>query len=205
MVSELSQRPTGLLADLLRVATLVSIVAAVLWYPLEAVIRFALLLLILLAPRVLNVPRPFDAAFCATLLLAAWAAVGQWYVTVPWMDELVHFAATGATAAMLYLVLARLGLLSDPQDAPIRQHRSSAVILTLSLGLAAASLWELYEWIANQFLPNTIHVGYDDTILDLTMGGIGSLLAGLVLSHWAASGHGSRRLSKVRARDGEAD
>ncbi len=197
------RRPAGVLADLLRVAALVSVLAALVWYPMEAVIRFGLVLLVLLVPRLVRVPRPFDAAFGATLLLAAWAGVAGWYTTVVWMDEAVHLVTPGATAAMCYLILASMDLLPDPQDPPIRHHRSSVTILTVSLGLAVASLWELYEWIANRVLVGTIQVGYDDTIFDLALGGLGSLLAGLALAWWAASGYGPRLRTDARPKGRE--
>ena len=197
------RRPTGVLADLLRVAALASVLAALVWYPMEAVIRFGLVLLVLLVPRLIRVPRPFDAAFGATLLLAAWAGVAHWYTTVVWMDEAVHLVTPGATAAMCYLVLACTGLLPRPQDPTIRRHRSSVTLLVLSLGLTVASLWELYEWTANRLLAATIQVGYDDTISDLALGGLGSLLAGLVLAWWAASGYGPRLRTDARPKGHE--
>lgn len=106
---------------------------------------------------------------------------------------------------MAYLVLARVDLLPDPQDPPIRHNRSSIVVLTVSLGLTVASLWELYEWSARRLLDASIQVGYDDTIIDLALGGLGSLVAGLALAWWAASGYGPRLRTdtRPRGRDGQ--
>ena len=185
---------TGLLADALRVAAAASLVAAVLWYPVEAWLRFALLLGLLILPRWIGVPRPFDAAFAATLLLATWAGVAQWYTSIVWMDEVVHFVTIAAVAPTAYLALVVRGLLPGLQQPPVRAHRLSVVILTVSLGLAVATLWEFYEWAADQLPNDSIHVGYDDTIADLALGGCGALLTGLALAKWAAtSGLGARR------------
>lgn len=186
-------RTSEVVADLLRLAAAGSLVAAFIWYPVEAWIRFGLLLFVLLLPRLIRMAGPFDAAFCATLLLATWAGVNSWYTEIVWMDEVVHLVTVGAVSAACYLALAILGLLSGPQDRPIRNHRVSVPLLTVSLGLAVASLWEFYEWAANQLPNDTIHVGYTDTIADLALGGLGSLVAGLALTRWTASGREARR------------
>jgi len=195
--SNLSQ--SQVLADLLRLAAVASLVAAVVWYPAEAWLRFGLLVVVLLLPRLVGMAGPFDAAFCATLLLATWAGVNSWYTEIVWMDEVVHFVTVGAVAAAPYLALAILGLLSGPQQQPIRAHRLSVTLLTVALGLGVAALWEFYEWAANQLPNETIHVGYTDTIVDLALGGSGALVAGLLLAQWAAAGRGARRSPRVTA------
>ena len=184
-------RYAKILADLLRAAALASVVAAVLWYPQEAWLRFGLLVLVLLLPRWVKLPGAFDAAFCATLLLATWANVAGWYRSVLWMDEVVHFITVGAVSAVAYLALVRLRLLPGPQDAPVRAHRASLGILTVSLGLTVAVVWEFYEWAAYHLPNDAIRIGYDDTIFDLALGGLGSLVAGFALAGWAATGRGA--------------
>jgi hypothetical protein len=93
-------------ADLLRALTLVSAIAAALWFGAEGAVRLVLLFLFLLALRFTGLPRLFDVALCFTLLLATWAGVAHWYAAMPWLDLVVHCITTGATAAALYLVLA---------------------------------------------------------------------------------------------------
>lgn len=170
------------LADLLRAAALASVVAAVLWYPQEAWLRFGLLVLVLLIPRWVKLPGAVDAAFCATLLLATWANVAGWYRSVLWMDEVVHLVTVGAVSAAAYLALAHVRLLPGPQDGLVRAHAASLVILTVSLGLALAVVWEFYEWVAYHLPNDAIRIGYDDTISDLALGGLGSVMAGFALA-----------------------
>jgi hypothetical protein len=55
-----------------------------------------------------------------------------------------------------------------------------------------AVLWEFYEWLRYHGQGPPL-VGYNDTILDLLMGCIGSLVAGAGLSWWATAGWGTRR------------
>ncbi len=80
----------------------------------------------------------------------------------------------------------------------LRHHRVSLVLLTVALGLAAGVLWELYEWVATSIFPSaSIAVGYDDTVLDLTMDGSGSLVAGLVLLARRRAGLGTGRRADI--------
>lgn len=54
-----------------------------------------------------------------------------------------------------------------------------AVVLVVTLlGATTALLWEIYEWLAENYLFSRIPVGYDDTIGDLANGTLGSLVAG---------------------------
>lgn len=191
------------LADLVRLAALASAVGAFFLFPIEGGVRFSLVFVALLVPRLAGrIPAPFDLAYCVTLLLAAWAAAAGWYRTAAWVDWPVHAVTTGAIAAMLYLLLARFGLLPDLLDRPLRGHPSSVVLLTVALGFAAGALWELYEWLGKALLQGTMLVGYDDTIADLFMDGVGSLVGGLGLVAWAASnrrGRVERRTKSLRS------
>lgn len=58
-------------------------------------------------------------------------------------------------------------------------------------GLAAESVWELYEWAANNMSGAGIPVGYADMLVDLLMGGFGALPAGLTLAAWVARNRGA--------------
>lgn len=182
-------------ANLVRLLALASAVAAFGLFGLEGGVRFTLVVLALLVPRAAGgIPAPFDLALGVTLLLAGWSSTAAWYRALPWIDWPVHAVTTGAIAAMLYLLLARFGLLPGLQDRPLRQHPASVVLLTVALGFAAGSVWELYEWLANNALGGSILVSYDDTVADLLMDGSGSAVAGLALAAWARrdrrTGHG---------------
>lgn len=177
-------RTSRTVADLVRVATLVSALAAWALIHGEGGLRFLLLFGVLLVPRVITIARPFEAAFCVMLLVATWAGVAQWYVTVPWVDEVVHFLTNGAVAVAAYLVLATLEVLPGLDEEVLRRRRSSVVLLVTFIGLGASALWEFYEWVAEQFSPKVIHVGYTDTIFDMALGGLGSVVSGLLLLLW---------------------
>jgi hypothetical protein len=63
-------RAARLVADGLRVATLLSAVVVLIRFDGHGAVAFVGLFLILLAPRLLHVAAPFDAAFAATMLTA---------------------------------------------------------------------------------------------------------------------------------------
>lgn len=153
---------------------------------------FAVVFVVLLTARVLKVSAPFDAAFCLSLLAAMWAAAQQWYSTIVWVDEVVHFFATGAAAAAAYLMLAQLELLPGVEEQLEAARRTSLVLLLTILGLGLAAVWEFLEWLGQLIAPQDMHVGYTDTILDMMLGGAGSLVAGVLLLLWTRRAHRRR-------------
>lgn len=185
MIDALLRRPSGsgeFFADAVRLACLFSLAAALLWFgPVDA----ALFLLVLggtLVSRSLEIPRLFDGLYGLTLLAAAWSSVLDLYARVSWWDIPVHFAATAVIAAMTYFLLSRLGVVPVPGRCSTRAADRVAVpVLVLSLGLAVSVLWELAEWWGNSFVDASINVGYQDTMGDLAAGGLGALLAGVVM------------------------
>src|SRR5690242_12615716 len=132
------------LSDLVRVGAAVSALAALVGIPsLGLGTRFLLVLLVVLIPRATGgVPAPLDLAFTTTLLLAVWASTADWYAAMPavW---LVHAIATGVTASVLYLVLARVGALAAPGG---RTRRVRVVVGTAAIGLVVGGVWEAYRW-----------------------------------------------------------
>lgn len=191
MASEVAHtvaQSTRVLADALRAATLLSAVAVLVWFDGRGVVTFLVLFAGLLLPRIFDIAHPFDAAFCATMLVAAWARQQQWYVTVSWVDEAVHAVTPGAAAVATYLMLAKLEVLPDVHEQLHATRRFSLVLLVTIVGLGLATVWEFYEWGAEQISPQSTHVGYTDTISDLALGGGGSLVAGALLLAWVRLG-----------------
>lgn len=180
-------------ADVFRAAVLASGLLMLGFGNLAAAGGFAVVFVVLLAPRQLKIPAPFDAAFCLALLAAMWAAAQQWYTSIVWMDEVVHLVTTGAAAAAAYLMLAQLEMLPGIEEQLQAARRFSLVLLLTITGLGLAAVWEFLEWVGQQLAPQDMHVGYGDTILDMMLGGVGSFLAGVLLLLWARSRQQQRR------------
>ncbi|SMQ58245.1 hypothetical protein [Agreia sp. VKM Ac-1783] len=187
------RRPSGAgewSADALRVLGVLSVLAGGIGWGFVEVAVFALTLLGMLVPRFLGVRPGFDIAVGGTLLVAAWSGVFELYTSIDWLDVVIHFAANGVLAALIFVVAARVGIVADVGDGAPGEIGTVAVIrpavLTTVFGLAAGVLWEMGEWAGHTYIDSAIYVGYDDTIGDLAVGGLGSLLAGLCI-RWLAA------------------
>jgi hypothetical protein len=60
----------------------------------------------------------------------------------------------------------------------------SLVVFAILMGLSIGALYEVYEYVANQWLGAEIAIGYSDTIFDLTLDAAGSFAGGVL---WAAA------------------
>ncbi|RZT12720.1 hypothetical protein EV649_7085 [Kribbella sp. VKM Ac-2569] len=91
--------------------------------------------------------------------------------TVGWWDDAMHFVLWGFLTAGVLLAFV-------PRDL------SSAVttFVALGFGATAAVVWEVGEYVT--FVRNSpeLQTAYTDTLGDLTLGTLGALLAGLIVS-----------------------
>lgn len=190
--------PTGmprrhrLPADLVRLAGVVSVVVAVVARgPIDAAL-FLLVLGGLVLPPLFRAPVPLDAAYGVGLLVAAWSGSLDLYDVIGWLDLAIHFSATALVAAVAYLAVSTTGaavpphaLGTDPVRAGERDRRPlGIVVLTAAIGFGLSVLWEIGEYLGNTYLDPEIYVGYVDTVGDVTVGGLGSALAGWGLAVW---------------------
>ncbi|OMH37004.1 hypothetical protein [Tersicoccus sp. Bi-70] len=169
-----------ILADALRVIGVLSIVVAGIGWSLTDAGILAFVLPGLVAPRFLGVRSGFDLVHGTALLVAGWSNVVDLYTTVDWWDIPVHLVCTGVVSAAAYLLLAELGIVATPRAAGVRAI--APVVLTAAIGLGMSAVWEMVEWFGRTFITAQIYVTYDDTIGDMTMGGLGAIIAGLVLA-----------------------
>lgn len=180
MIENFLRRPhrtAEIIADIVRVAGALSVVIAAIWWTGTDAGILALALPALLVPRFIGVRPSFDIAYGVAVLVAAWSNVLDLYRSVVGWDLVVHTVSTGLIAAMAYLALVRWDIMPRPPAA-----RRAAVIVTTSLGLAASALWEILEWIGKTFITDEIFVTYTDTIGDMAVGGLGSLVAGVLVA-----------------------
>ena len=168
--------------DVVRVAALVSVAVGGLRF---GVVAAAVLLLVLggtMVPRATGAPAALDVSYGAVLVVAAWAAVLDWYVAVPWLDTVVHAAATGLIAAMAHWVLVGRGAASAVDDHHLRHPRAAVAVTTTATGTALAVVWEILEWFGHTHVDARIQVGYSDTVGDLAAGLVGAAVAGVLLA-----------------------
>jgi len=92
------------------------------------------------------------------------------YDTVEWWDDANHYVNW-------LLLLAGLGLLIARDVRP----DWAMTVLVAGLGAAMAIGWELGEWFTFIRHGTELDTAYEDTLLDLTLGTLGSLTAGLIL------------------------
>ena len=187
MIDALLRRPAtrgDYAADAVRALGCISLLAAALALGPVNTALFLLVLLGLLVSRALAVPPVYDAVYGLTLLLAAWSSVVDLYARISWWDLAVHFVSTAAIAAMTYVLLARLDAVPGVARPRGRGSAPAAVVAVMvtALGLAVSVLWELGEWWGHTFVDQRINVGYTDTMGDLAAGGLGALLAGVLMA-----------------------
>ena len=162
--------------------------------PREQSFRLALTFLLVLLPRALAVPRPFDLAFLVAMSFQAWGNVFGAFDGIYGYDKVVHFILPAASSALLFLLAVRLRAM--PDLATVRGlHADAGIVLsTLAFGLTlGGGLYELYEWFANRFLGAHLYVSYGDSIGDLLFDTLGSLLGGALIVVWNHRGWSSRR------------
>ena len=177
----LLRQPTGageVAADVVRLLTVAGIPIAAFGGSGSDAAMVALGSLATVLPRLLHLRAGIDLAFAVTATVATWSAVTELYVAVPWWDLPIHFAFAGLLALCATAVLTRAGALPDTDVAP--RPRVARVVVVGALGVALGVVWELVEWFAKVFLDPATYVGYQDTLGDLAIGGLGAALAGLL-------------------------
>ncbi|WP_157839091.1 hypothetical protein [Streptomyces flavidovirens] len=144
-------------------------------------LRFLLGLVLLTAVAWTGTPKPYEAAFISVVLLGMWSDVGHWYAQVNQLDTAVHFAMAGCGSIVVLFGFLRMSG-KEMRTASRYLPLWALVFLIAMLGLAAAALWEIYEWVVEQLAPESMRVSYSDTIADLVAGVAGSAVAGLLFS-----------------------
>ena len=160
-------------ADAVALAVLLSLLVSF-WFDAVAAALFALVALGVTVARVAALPARLQMLIGVTLILAAWASVLDWYRIYPSLDMVVHVAANGLLALLAFLTLQRAGVLPDVLS------RSASILVITAFGAGLGVLWEIGEWIGHTLINDSIGVGYDDTIGDLTCGLAGSLVAAVL-------------------------
>lgn len=156
-------------------------------------VRFLVTFLVVLVPRLLNVPRPFDLFFTITLGLQAWGnALGAFH-NGDLFDRVDHAFSSLGIAPLFYLWFVRMGLLPHTSERlPWRRH-IGLVVIGFCIGLSVGALYEIYEFTAVHAFGSGNFISESDTVLDLSMDAIGSAIGSLLLLVWVVWGWGTER------------
>ena len=181
--------------DLLRLSFVVASVAFGLAGSFEYSVRLAGTFLLVVAAQRLRLPRLFDLLFIVGMWLQAWGNALRLFENIYWWDNLVHLVVPFSSVPVLYVLLVRLGLLHHEiveQGHPLR-HNLGLAIFAVAMGLSIGAIYEVYEYVAVNWLDAPLAIGYSDTIFDLTLDTVGALAGGLLLMLWAAGRRGTER------------
>ena len=172
--------------DLLRLSFAAAAVIFLLAGSLEYAVRMAGTFLLVAAAQRLRIPRLFDLLFIVGMGLQAWGNAGRLFEDIDWWDNLVHFVVPATSVPVLYVLNWRLGVLPGMAEEQNPRQRVGLVLFAIMSGLSIAALYEVYEYVAVNWLGVGLAIGYSDTIFDLALGFGGAIAGGLLLMLWSA-------------------
>jgi hypothetical protein len=144
--------------------------------------------------RAIDVPRPVDWVFCAAMVFQGWGNALHLFSQYWWYDNSVHITLPMSLAPILYIGFARLDVVPDPSErVGSDSELLGMALITMCLGVTAASFYEIYEWVVDHWFGQHLFIGETDTITDLADGFLGAGIGGLFLAAWALTHYTSRR------------
>ena len=179
--------------DLLRLAFLAGAVAFAAAGDVKGAFNLGLAFAVLVAARLANLPRVYDLALIVALTFTQAGEAAGLYDAIDWYDRLVHVVVPMLTSQVIYLCLARLDVLPDPQQHTTRHHEAGMLVVTFAIGLAVGALWEVFEFTSDGVFGSELSEGNADTVGDLVADATGSLLGGVLMVLWAERSWGSVR------------
>lgn len=103
----------------------------------------------------------------------------DFYKTVPYFDKIVHLLSGVFSALAGHYAIQHYKMSAAPD------HFKAVFIVSFSLGIAV--LWEFFEFACDKLLGQSmqqlVSIGVDDTMYDLIMAFIGSLIGGFMLTN----------------------
>jgi hypothetical protein len=180
--------------DLVRLSFVVGAVVFAVQGDWDAAVRLFLPGVAVCAVRAIDVPRAIDWVFCAAMAFQGWGNALHLFSKYWWYDNSVHITLPMSLAPILYIGFARLDVVPDPSE---RVKRTSEVVgmalITMCLGVTAASFYEIYEWVVDHWFGQHLFIGETDTVTDLADGFLGAAIGGIFLGLWAVTRYTSRR------------
>jgi hypothetical protein len=183
--------------DLVRLSFVVGAVVYAVLGEWDATVRLLAPALFVFIVRAIDVPRPVDWVFCIAMVFQGWGNALHLFSDFWWYDNLVHITLPMSLAPILYIGFSRLDVVPEPAERT--GHTSELVgmaLITLCLGVTAASAYEIYEWVVDNWFGQHLFIGETDTVTDLADGFLGAGIGGLFLAAWALTRYTSRRLPR---------
>jgi hypothetical protein len=147
--------------------------------------------------RAIDVPRPIDWVFCAAMFFQGWGNALHLFSEFWWYDNLVHITLPMSLAPILYIGFSRLDAVPALSERTGSQAQLLGMALvTMCLGVTAASFYEIYEWVVDHWFGQHLFIGETDTVTDLADGFLGAGIGGLFLAAWALTNYTDRRLPR---------
>jgi hypothetical protein len=189
--------------DLFRLSFPVGAVIFALQGDWDAAVRLFLPGVAVFTVRAIDVPRAIDAVFCAAMFFQGWGNALHLFSRYWWYDNSVHITLPMSLAPILYIGFARLDVVPDTSE---RSNNTAELLgmalITMCLGVTAASFYEIYEWVVDNWFGQNLFIGETDTVTDLADGFLGAGIGGLFLAAWALTRYTSRRLPSPIHRHG---
>jgi hypothetical protein len=181
--------------DLFRLSFPIGAVIYALLGDWDAAVRLFLPGVAVFLVRAIDVPRPIDWVFCAAMFFQGWGNALHLFSEYWWYDNSVHITLPMSLAPILYIGFARLDVVPDPsQRVGSDWQLVGMALITMCLGVTAASFYEIYEWVVDHWFGQHLFIGETDTVTDLADGFLGAGIGGLFLAVWAMARYTSRRL-----------
>jgi hypothetical protein len=150
--------------------------------------------LVVLAARLVSLPRPFDLALILGMALTGWGSALHFYGNWDPYDNIVHALFPLFVVPVAYILLVRLGVLPELRDLHQQHDRLGFFLVAFALGMAFGGGWEVIEWVLDKWTGEHRVKDAADTANDLISTVVGSVGAGVALIAWGRLGWGTRRL-----------
>jgi hypothetical protein len=144
--------------------------------------------LIVLVPRILDMPRLFDLLVVLAMSLHAWGNLFDFFDSYEWYDDVVHFLIPMLTCSSTYILLARFEVVLHPAHGRLRHRELGVFLVTFLIGLGFAALYEVYEAGVDAVFGSKLQDSLADTNTDLLFGVLGSAVGALLLVVWTRRG-----------------
>jgi hypothetical protein len=179
--------------DLIRLSLLAGAVVALVQGDWEHAARFVVGFGLAALVRVVEAPRPFDAAFALGMAFQAWGAFTGAYDAVAGYEVVARVVASFSIAAMLYLILVRVRAVPDLYGKSDIHERTGIALTATSLGFGVGMLYEVGAWASNG-LFDARSFTFDELIGHMTIDLVASAAGAALLVFWDRAGWRTRRV-----------